>query len=186
MQTFALTRYFVAAALLSVLAGCATPQYQTSVRLIPPDDAAGRACIQVCDARKTACQSDCQSRYQACVKTIEPQVEARYADALRQYEFDLKQYALALQRYEIQLRYEWLYSAPYHHPYGWGPWPGPYFPPPAPAPTLPTRAEVRAQLEKQSCEADCNCLPAYDTCFTGCGGQRLTETVCIKNCPPAQ
>ncbi len=28
------------------------------------------------------------------------------------------------------------------------------------------------------------CLPAYDACFLGCGGQRVSETVCIRNCPP--
>ena len=78
------------------MAGCATPQYQTNVRLIPPADAPGRACVQDCEAGKTACQNDCQARYQACAKTLEPQVEARYLAALKQYELELKQYAAAL------------------------------------------------------------------------------------------
>lgn len=172
-----------ALAWLAVIAGCATPHYQTTVRLIPPADAPGRACVQACDAKKTACQSDCQTRYQACAKDIEPQVEARYAEALKQYELDLRQYAAALRHYEMQLRFEWLNSYPFHHPYWWDPWPGPYFPP-YPEPTMPTRDGVRAQLEKSACQADCGCLPAYDSCFVGCGGQRVSETVCIKNCPP--
>ena len=83
MQTFALTRPFAAAALLSTLLGCATPQYQTHVRLIPPTDAQGRDCVQACDAQKRTCQADCQTRYQACVKDLEPQLEARYAEALK-------------------------------------------------------------------------------------------------------
>ncbi len=178
--------YAVALVIFAALSGCATPQYQSSVRLIPPDDATGRACVQGCETRKTVCQTDCQSRFQACVKELGPQVEARYADALKQYEVDLKRYAWALRNYEMQLRYEWLNSYPSRFPYGGYPWPGPYYPPPYPEPVLPTRDGIQAQLEKSSCQADCGCLPAYDSCFVGCGGQRLSETRCIKNCPPAK
>ena len=172
--------------LLAALAGCATPQYQTEVRLIPPADAQGRACVQGCDARKSACQTDCQTRYQTCAKAIEPQVEARYTDALKQYELDLRRYAAALRYYEMQLRFDWMNSYAYPYPYGWEPWPRPYFPPPYREPVMPTRDSVRAQLEKSNCRADCGCLPAYDSCFVGCGGQRLSEKICIKNCPPAK
>ena len=184
MRLPALTLPLAALAMAALIAGCATPQYQTSVRLIPPADAAGRACVQDCETKKNACQSDCQTRYQACVKDLEPQVEARYVEALKKYEIDLKQYAMALRRYEMELRYEWLNSYPYYYPYWWNPWPRTYYPPPYPEPVMPTRASVRSQLEKLNCQADCGCLPAYDTCFVGCGGQRFTETVCIKNCPP--
>jgi hypothetical protein len=177
---------FAALVLLGVLAGCATPQYQTTARLIPPADARGLACVQGCESRKTACQADCQTRYQACAKDLEPQVEARYAEALKRYELELKQYAAALRHYEMQLRFEWLHSYPFYHPYGWNPWPGPYFPPPYREPVMPTRESVRAQLMKSNCQDDCGCLPAYDTCFVGCGGQRVSETVCIRNCPPGK
>ena len=173
--------------LLGQLAGCATPQYQTNIHLIPPADAAGQACVQGCETRKTACQRDCQQRYQACAKDLEPQVEAHYIEALKQYELDLKRYAAALRHYEIQLHFEWLHSYPYHYPYyWWDPWPGPYYPPPYPEPEMPTRESVRAALEKSNCQDDCGCFPAYDACFVGCGGQRVSETVCIKNCPPAK
>ncbi len=182
----ALSRIVPAVALLAVLAGCATPQYQTSVRLIPPTDAAGRACVQGCESRKIACQSDCSARHQACVKELEPQVEARYAEALKQYERELKEYAAALRHHEMQLRFDWLHSYPYRHPYWWDPWPRPLYPFPYREPVMPTRESVRAKLEKAQCQDDCGCLPAYDACFVGCGGQRLTETVCIKNCPPAR
>ncbi|MHB1214893.1 MAG: hypothetical protein ACYCY9_07905 [Thiobacillus sp.] len=175
---------FAALGVFAALAGCATPQYQTSVRLIPPTDARGLTCVQDCEARKVTCQAECQTRYQACAKALEPQVEARYNDALKQYERDLKQYAAALRHYEMELRFEWLYNYPYRHPFWWDPWPGPYFPPPYDEPVMPTREGVRAQLEKSECRADCGCLPAYDGCFVGCGGQRVTETVCIRNCPP--
>ncbi len=175
---------FLAALLL--LAGCATPQYQTTVRLIPPADVAGRACVEGCETRKNACQATCQTRYQACTKALEPQVEARHAEALKQYELDLRRYAAALRHYEMQLRFEWMYSYPFHHPYWWDPWPGPYFPPPMDEPVMPTREGVRAQLEKANCQDDCGCLPAYDTCFTGCGGRIVKETTCIENCPPGE
>lgn len=186
MRLTALPRLFAVLALFAVIAGCATPQYQTSVRLIPPTDAQGQACVQDCEARKTACQTDCQARYQACAKDLEPQVEARYIEALKQYELDLRQYAATLRHYEMQLRFDWFNSYPYRHPYWWDPWPGPYFPPPYREPVMPTRDSVRAQLVKSNCQEDCGCLPAYDACFVGCGGQRVSETVCIKNCPPAK
>jgi hypothetical protein len=185
MRLPALTRSFAVLALLAAMAGCATPQYQTTVRLIPPVDAQGRACVQDCEARKTACQTDCQTRYQACAQAVEPQVEARYVEALKQYELELRQYAAALRHYEMQLHFEWMHSYPYY-PYGWYPWPGPSFPPPYREPVMPTRDSVRAQLVKSNCQEDCGCLPAYDACFVGCGGQRVSETVCIKNCPPTK
>jgi hypothetical protein len=182
---------FAAVALLGLLTGCATPQYQTDVSLIPPADAQGRACVQDCDVKKTACQTDCKNRYQACVEAIEPQVEAHYEAALKQYEFDLKQYAAALRHYEMELHFGWMSSYPYYYPYHpyyypywWDPWPGPYFPPSYPEPVMPTRDSVRTQLVKSNCQDDCGCLPAYDDCFVGCGGQILRKTVCIKNCPP--
>ena len=185
MRLSVLSLRFAVPALFAVIAGCATPQYQTTVRLIPPTDAQGRACVQNCEAGKTACQSDCQTRYQACAKALGPQVEARYLDALKKYELELKQYAAALRNYEMQMRFDWMNHYPFQ-PYWWDPWPGPYYPPPYREPVMPTREGVRAQLEKSSCQADCGCLPAYDACFVGCGGQRVSETVCIRNCPPAK
>ena len=184
MRFPALTFSSAALVLLAALTGCATPQYQTRVHLIPPTDARGLACVQDCEAQKVTCQAECQAHYQACVKAIEPQVEARYSDALKQYERDLRQYAAALRHYEMELRFEWLYSYPYRQPFWWNPWPGPYFPPPYHEPAMPTRDSVRAQLEATQCQADCGCLPAYDSCFVGCGGQRVTETICISDCPP--
>jgi len=184
MRLPALFQSFVALALLAAMAGCATPQYQTTVRLIPPADAQGRACVQDCEEKKTACQADCQARHQACVRAVEPQVEARYLEALKQYELDLRRYAAELHHYELQLHFGWMRSRPYYDFYWWDPWP--YFPPPYPPPPMPTREGVRAQLVKANCQDDCGCLPAYDTCFVGCGGQRVSETVCIKNCPPAK
>jgi hypothetical protein len=51
---------------------------------------------------------------------------------------------------------------------------------------MPTREGVRAHLVKTNRQEDCGCLPANDSCFVGCGGQRVSETVCIRNCPPAK
>ncbi|MBT9568977.1 MAG: hypothetical protein IV085_11840 [Thiobacillus sp.] len=179
-----------ALALLVGLAGCATPQYQSRVRMVPPTDARGLDCVRGCDAQKDACQRDCATRYKACALSIEPQVEARYAEALKQYENDLKQYAAALRQYEMQMRFDWFHSYPYRHPYRspywWDPFPGPRFPPPYAEPVMPTREAVRDTLIQSSCQADCGCLPTYDACYVGCGGQRLVDQVCVKNCPPAK
>ena len=78
---------FAALILLGTLAGCAAPQYVTNLSLTPPADTAGRTCAQGCETRKTACQADCQTRYQACAKRLEPQVEARYVEALHRRYF---------------------------------------------------------------------------------------------------
>lgn len=186
MRLPSLAPSLAAAVIFALVAGCATPQYQTTIRLIPPADAQGRACVQRCDTTRAACQSDCQARYQACTKALAPQVEARYAEALRQYELDLKRYAAALRRYEMELRFQWMNAYPFGYPYWWDPWPMPSYPFPYPEPVMPTREGVRAKLEKTQCQADCGCLPAWDTCFVGCGGQRVSETVCVRNCPPGK
>ena len=174
------------ALLLAVLGGCATPQYQTVVRLIPPQDAQGRACVQQCEVRKTACQDQCKARYDACAQGVEAQVQPRYEAQLKAYELELRRYAAALRHYEMQLQFDWMFSYPHRYSYWWDPWPGPYFPPPYREPVMPMREGVRAQLLKSSCQDDCGCLPAYDDCFVGCGGIKESETVCVKNCPPGQ
>ncbi len=175
---------YAALFLAVALAGCATPQYQTRVQFIPPADAAGRACVQGCEKTRSACQADCGARYQACVQGVDAEVEARYAEALARYETELRQYAAALRQYEMQLRFEWLHAYPHRRPYGWGMWPP--LPPSYREPQPPTREGVRAQRVKETCHDDCNCQPAFDACFVGCGGQRITETFCIKHCPPAK
>lgn len=172
---------------LLTLAGCATPQMQTQVRLIPPIEAAGRVCVRSCETQLAQCQSVCQTRQQACIKSLEPDIEAAYADALKQYALDLQRYAIALRHYELQMRLEWLHRFPHRHPFDglwWEPWP-PYHVPYA-EPVLPTRDALRTALEKTRCPSDCGCLPTFDTCFTGCGGQRVNETVCVANCPTAK
>ena len=130
--------HVAALVLLALMAGCATPRYQTTVRLVPPADAQGRACVQQCEAQKTTCQNECRTRYQACAKSLEPEVEARYLEALKRYELELKQYAAALRHYEMQMRFDWMNRYPFQ-PYWWDPWPGPYYPPPYREPEMPTR-----------------------------------------------
>jgi hypothetical protein len=183
--------FLIALLAAGLLAGCATPIYQTKVQLIPPTDTAGRNCVGDCEARKTSCQTDCRVRYESCAKGVEPQVEARYIEALGQYEVDLRRYAAALRHYEMELHFGWVHGYPYAYPWGWGgwgwyPWPGPMFPPPYPQPVMPTRDSVRAHLIDTTCQDDCGCLPAFDACYVGCGGKILRETVCVKNCPPLQ
>ena len=174
---------------LGGLAGCASPQMQSSVRLVPPADATGRACVAGCEATRSSCQSRCQTAYTQCAQTLDAEVEAKHADALKDYEVALKRYAAELQQYQFDLRLGWVHGWPFRHPYrhlhyGFDFWPYPPLPPP-PEPVAPTREATRAQLEKTRCQADCGCLPAYDGCFVGCGGERITETRCIKNCPSA-
>ena len=177
---------------LLLLGGCATPVYQTKYRHEPPVDATGLACVERCEQERQRCQDGCRARYEACLGEIEPQVEGRYLKALERYELELRAYAQALRHYDLQLDFYW--PGPYWHPryaYGWYPWgwygwPGPYWPPPPPPGPMPTRDGVRAELARQSCQSDCGCLPAYDACFTACGGTIVEERVCVKNCPAPQ
>lgn len=153
MRVFDTKFFFAALALLGALTGCATPQYQTSTRLIAPADVHGQACVLACDTQQTACQQTCQSRYQACTQAIEPQVESRYTEALQRYENELRHYATYLQQYNMQLQFDWLNRYPYRHPHSRYPGFAPGFPPPYPAPVMPTREEVRAQLQTTECNA---------------------------------
>lgn len=180
---------FTGALLAALLGGCATPHYQKFYRHEPPADPQGIACVQGCDEKKQGCQADCRSRYQACLARIEPEVEGRYLEALKQYEQDLMEYSHALRHYEMQLDfyywpgYHWYPRYGYWYPwYAWNPWPAPavWLPP---VPSQPTRDSVRAWLARQNCQDDCGCLPAYDACFTACGGKVIEETRCVKNCP---
>jgi hypothetical protein len=86
----------------------------------------------------------------------------------------------------MQLRFDWFnrYPYPYYAPHGWFPRMAPTIQPPYPAPDMPTREGVRERLQASSCVADCGCLPTYDGCFVGCGGERRVETICVANCPP--
>ena len=172
---------------LLVLAACATPQYQTVYRFEPPAEPQGLACLQTCEQQKGTCQADCKSRYQSCQKEIAPLAEERYLLALKQYEAELRRYAFALQHYEMQRWMHWPhdYWPPHRGAYHY-PWPAPYYPPPYLAPIMPTREGVRAALEKERCQADCGCQPAFDACYVGCGGRRIPETLCIRNCGHAQ
>lgn len=175
---------FVVLSGLVMVAGCASLQLQTRVRLLPPTDAAGLACVNQCDGQLKQCQSACKQRQQACTQTLDPQIEARHAEALKQYAADLQRYAMALRHAELQMRLEWLHRHPFRHPHAdlwWEPWPRYGFPYAEPIP--PSREAIRAELEQSACPSDCGCLPAFDTCFTGCGGKRITETVCVANCP---
>ena len=185
------TRHFLPLLLLfaAALAGCASPQYETRARLVLPADPAGLACVSGCAAQKASCQSACRTRYDACARAVEPEVESRYADALAQYENDLRAYAAALRHYALQMHFGWLDAGAVHrrhHPFWWDPFPAPRFPLAVREPVAPTREAVRATLLAARCQADCGCLPAYDDCAVGCGGRRLLETVCVANCPPAR
>jgi hypothetical protein len=181
---------FTGGLLAALLGGCATPQYQKSYRHEPPVDPQGQACVQGCEEERQACQADCQARYRICLAEIEPQVEGRYLEALKQYEMDLMRYASSLRHYEMQLDFYWpgyYWPGYYGHPrfgywYPWNPWPAPavWLPP---VPVQPTRDSVRAHLAKINCQDDCGCLPAYDACFIACGGKIIAEDVCVKNCP---
>jgi hypothetical protein len=170
--------------MLAGLSGCTTPQYQTAYRYEPPADAQGRACVQRCDVTKIACQTDCQARYKACQKDVAPLIEERYLQALKDYELDLKCYAAFLRHHEIQYYNSWPFSPWNDHPGYSSPWPPPCaYPPPYPVPAMPTREGVRIALQEEKYRDDCGCLPAFDSCFVDCGGKRIAEAICAKNCP---
>lgn len=158
------------------LAACATPRYQTVYRYEPP--AGGQACVESCDQALRVCQDHCDQERQACLKTLGPEVEARYAEALRRYANDLNLYRLELERYRYNLWFDW-----HRGPWWYEPWWPPYYLP-YPAPIPPNRERIAERLGQERCSSDCGCRKDYDACFSACGGRRIEETRCIANCPP--
>jgi hypothetical protein len=181
-----LGRVFVAALLLG-LAACASPRYQTVVHHEPPADAQGQSCVVACAQAQADCRAQCQAAWQACTARVEPQVEERYAQALRDYELELRRYHHDLSRYEWDL---WLGWSHWHGGLWYSPWPYGFWPEfayrPLPPAGVPTRESVRSALHKAACQEDCGCESRYDGCFTACGGKLVHEKRCVANCPPAR
>lgn len=165
---------WLAAAVL--VAGCATPRYQTTTRLELPDSPAAQPCLAHCEAASKACQSRCSEQREGCLKGIEPEVEKRYGEALQRYAVALDGYRADLERYRFDL---WLRRGP-----GWwwyDPWPT--YPMPFGVPRPPSREAISARVAKERCDVDCGCGSAYEGCVIGCGGHKVLETRCIANCP---
>jgi len=167
-----------------LLAACATPRYETVTRYEPPADAAGAACLRGCQAALDACRGDCQAAWQACAAGLEPQVDERYAQALKAYADELRLYRRELDRYEWDVWLGWGhgYSGLWYSPWSYYPWPG-NIPSPVSPGDPPTKEAVRDSLRKGQCKDDCGCQPRYEACYQGCGGRVVTETRCVANCP---
>ncbi|MDD5241265.1 MAG: hypothetical protein PHG47_06025 [Sulfuricella sp.] len=169
------------------LLGCVgpSPRYQTAYRYEPPTDAAAGACLEKCEHKLEDCQQRCKADYQACLKLIEPQVEGRYAEALKRYGTELDRYRWELDRYQLYMSMSWGWSPWYGHGY-YRPWPEPYYyPPPAP-PAKPSKDQEFSRLRQEKCDVDCGCQAIYDAGFLSCGGKKIPEVKCIANCPPAK
>ncbi len=170
--------------------GCAGPRYQTFYRYEPPTDAASRSCLVHCEQMQKTCLDRCGEHFTACVRALEPEAQARHADALTRYEGERKQYQRDLDRYQLSLSLGWghgggWYGAGWHDP--WWPYGGyrPYYYPPEP-PQPPSYANELSKLSAEKCDRDCGCQPGYDACFLGCGGHKIPEQRCIANCPVEQ
>lgn len=176
-----------AALLLLALTGCASPRYQTLVHHESPVDAHGQACVAACDQTRTNCRAQCQADWQACAARVEPQVDARYAQALRDYELELRLYQQDLTRYQWDLWLGWghRHGGIWYSPWQFGFWPDPGYVPRPPA-GVPTRDQVRDALLKSACQSDCSCDVRFDACFTSCGGKIVQEQRCVANCPPTR
>lgn len=166
------------------LTGCAAPgpRYQTSYRYEPPADAAGRACLEKIGQNQMQCQQRCSTEYQACLKIVEPQGQARYAEALMRYEVEMRRYNSELDRYQLYLSMSrgW----PPRSGYGfYSPWPEPYYYPPPVPPAKPSLEQELGRLRQEKCEVDCGCQATYDEGFLSCGGKKISERKCIANCP---
>lgn len=171
----------------AMLVACATPRYQMAHRYEPPPGAAGQACLAQCGQHFKACQDTCAANHAACVQSLEPEAQARHADALKDYDRDVAQYRRDVDRYHLSLSLGW------GHYDGWygGGWYDPWWPhgyyapryyPPVP-PRPPSYAEELGRLRAARCDRDCGCQPNYDACFLSCGGIMTPERRCIANCP---
>lgn len=179
---FHILRVLIFVIVAAFLTSCATPRYQTAYRYEPPTDMAGRIALEKCEQKLEACQQRCTVETQACLKSIEPLVEKRHAEALKQYEVELEYYRLARQRYEIAMSLNWGYSPFWYGSRLYDPWPRPYYYPPA-QPRKPGRDAVFNQLRHEKCDIGCGCQALYDACFLASGGKKIPEVRCIANCP---
>lgn len=170
---------------LALLAGCAAPRYQTTTRYEPPPGGEGQACVTTCEASLNACRSDCRTAWQACSARIEPDVEPRYNEALRDWGAQLRRYRQELDRYEWEL---WVNRNSYFGNPWYQPWPHPwplgygYALRPPPPGAEPSREAIRTALLKQHCNDDCGCQGKYDGCYQACGGRLTAEVQCVANC----
>lgn len=172
---------------LFVTACAGPPRYQLLYRYEPPTDAAGRGCVTRCEQSRKFCLNECRMDYSACVHSIEPEAEARYAEALLRYEGALAQYRSDMDSYHLNMSIGWGdgwygdgwydHRWPYHGFYE------PYYYPPLPPPA-PSYADELGRLRAAQCDRDCGCQPDYDTCFLGCGGGKVPVQRCIAHCPP--
>ena len=165
----------------SLLAGCATPRYQTAYRYEPPTDMAGQTALQKCTLKLETCQTQCTITTQSCLKEIEPVVDMRTAEALKQYEAELPHYRLARQYYDLAMSmnrgYNSIgYDARFDHL-------GTYYAPPPVPPKKPERHAIFEQVRHEKCEINCGCQALYDACFIAVGGKKIPEVQCIANCP---
>ncbi|HEY9199390.1 MAG TPA: hypothetical protein VIR60_08490, partial [Gammaproteobacteria bacterium] len=83
------------------------PRYQLLYRYEPPADAAGRACVTRCEQSLKSCRDACKMDHAACVHAIEPEAEARYAEALLRYEGEMAQYRRDVDNYHLNLSIGW-------------------------------------------------------------------------------
>lgn len=162
------------------LAGCAGPRYLTAYRYEPPLDAAGLACLEQCTQKMSACQQTCGEKAQACLQGIEPEVEKRHGEALKNYENELARYRWELESYNLNLYWG---RTPWFGPRHRFMWPGFYYYFPPFPPETPSRDKAFNQLRQEKCTIDCGCQPIYDSCFLACGGKRIPDAKCIANCP---
>ncbi len=173
-------------ALLLLLGGCATPQYATETRYVPPADKAGLECLRGCHLAMMACQADCSARRQACIREIEPEVDVAFEAALRRYEIERRHYMRERQFYQLdRSMHIGLYRDPFYFGFPGAIWyPDHYYDDPPVPPAAPDRAAVRAELIDRQCNQPCGCQASFDACYAGCGGQVQKRTVCIKHCGP--
>lgn len=163
-------------ALLALVAGCATPRYQTVYRYEPPADPAARPCLARCEDELGECGTRCRNDYQACLKGIEGEVGKEYAEALKRYANALELYRFEIERARFNAWLDW------RNGFWWyDPWP-PYYISAMP-PIAPSQEAIRARLARERCDDDCGCSARHDACFAGCGGTKVEETRCIANCP---
>ena len=191
--------------LITLLFTACSPKYEIKTHYTLPTNNQGTQCVQTCSDNQNSCQSRCDAKEDNCLALAEQHAQESYPQLMDEYENRLIQYDDEMNRYDRETN-QWerqsnrlqddvnyhqqrctknkkdthecqkvneikkkLKNLRYHQPS---------------EPQRPLEPSLSAEIQEaqKSCNNECGCQQAYDTCFGSCGGTVTYEKFCVENC----